>query len=183
MLVIAVPIAAASASPLHAWREPIYIISGFAGILGMAFLLVQPLLGMGYLPGLTMRKSRHLHRWIGASLVLLVIVHVVGLWLTSPPDVIDALLLRSPTPFSAWGVIAMWAIFTTAFLAATRRRVRPRFWRSAHVSLAVVIVICTVVHAARIEGTMERWSKAALSAIIVLAAARMLYDLISKRRS
>ena len=29
-----------------------------------------------------------------------------------------ALLFVSPTPFSAWGVIAMWAVFTAALLAA-----------------------------------------------------------------
>jgi hypothetical protein len=48
-------------------------------------------------------------------LVVAVVVHVGGLWITSPPDMIDALLLTSPTPFSAFGVIAMWAIFAVAF--------------------------------------------------------------------
>ena len=50
--------------------------------------------------------------------MLTVIVHVAGLWLTSPPDVIDVLLFRSPTPFSAWGAIAMWAVFAAALWAA-----------------------------------------------------------------
>ena len=29
-----------------------------------------------------------------------VVIHVAGLWITSPPDMIDALLFTSPTPFS-----------------------------------------------------------------------------------
>ena len=48
---VAVPIAAAAASPLLAWRDPVYIAAGFAGIVGLALLLVQPLLIGGYLPG------------------------------------------------------------------------------------------------------------------------------------
>jgi predicted ferric reductase len=151
----------------------------------MAMLLLQPLLALGYMPGIVLQRSRLAHRWVGTGLVMLVLVHVLGLWLTSPPDVIDALLFRSPTPFSAWGVIAMWAIFAAAMLAATRRKIRLAFrtWRYAHTALAVVIVICTVVHAALIEGTMEPVSKAALSAIIILVAASMVYDLRKKGRS
>ena len=75
-----------------------------------------------------------------------VVIHVGGLWFTSPPDMIDALLFRSPTPFSPFGVIAMWAIFAVALLAAFRRRLRPRTWRIAHMLLAIVIVAGSVVH-------------------------------------
>ena len=81
------------------------------------------------------------------------LIHVGGLWITSPPDVIDALLFASPTPFSAWGVIAMWAIFVAALLAAFRRRLRlrPRTWRIAHSSAAAVVVVngCGPRHADR----------------------------------
>jgi hypothetical protein len=37
---VVVPIAAAAVSPLLAWREPVYILAGFAGIFGMTLLLV-----------------------------------------------------------------------------------------------------------------------------------------------
>ncbi|MEO0763593.1 MAG: ferric reductase, partial [Pseudomonadota bacterium] len=47
---IAAPIVAAAFSPLLQWRDGIYITAGFAGILGMALLLVQPLLAAGDLP-------------------------------------------------------------------------------------------------------------------------------------
>ena len=99
---VAVPVAAATASPLLAWRDPVYIAAGFAGIAAMALMLIQPLLAGGYLPGLPAIRGRFLHRWTGAVLVAAVVGHVAGLWITSPPDVIDALLFRSPTPFSAW---------------------------------------------------------------------------------
>ena len=39
-----VPIAAAAASPLLEWRGPVYILAGFAGIIALGFMLVQPLL-------------------------------------------------------------------------------------------------------------------------------------------
>jgi len=174
---LVVPIAAAAASPLLAWRDPIYIAAGFAGVIGLGLMLVQPLLIGGHLPGLQARRGRRVHRWIGGALVLSVVIHVVGLWITSPPDVIDALLFVSPTPFSAWGVIAMWAIIAVALLVTLRRRLRPRTWRLGHRSLAAVIVVGTVVHALLIEGTMETMSKAALCALTLAATIKVLADL------
>jgi len=175
---LAVPLGAAAASPLLAWRDPIYITAGFAGVVGLGLMLVQPLLIGGYLPGLPGPRARRVHRWIGAALVLAVMIHVGGLWITSPPDVIDALLFASPTPFSAWGVIAMWAIIAVALLVTLQRRLRlqPRTWRLAHRFLAAVIVIGTVVHAVLIEGTMETLSKAALCALVLAATTKVLAD-------
>jgi predicted ferric reductase len=176
---IVVPIAAAGLSPLLAWRAPVYIAAGFAGIIGLGLMLVQPLLIGGYLPGLSAHGGRRLHRWIGGMLVIAVLIHVGGLWITSAPDVIDALLFTSPTPFSAWGVIAMWAIFATALLAALRRRLRlsPRTWRIAHTVLATVIVVGTSVHALLIEGTMETLTKVALCALVLAATFKVMADL------
>jgi predicted ferric reductase len=176
---ILVPIAAAAASPLLEWRGPIYILAGFAGIVALGLVFVQPLLIAGYLPGVPAYRGRRMHRWIGGALVVALVIHVAGLWFTSPPDMIDALLFTSPTPFSPFGVIAMWAIFAVALLAALRRRLglRPRTWRIAHMSLAVVIVVGGVVHAMLVEGTMETVSKAALCALVLAAAIKAMADL------
>ena len=182
--VLAVPITAAAMSELLAWRDPIYIAAGFAGVIGLGLLLVQPLLIGGYLPELSPQRARRVHRWIGGVLVAAVIIHVAGLWITSPPDVIDALLFRSPTPFSVWGVIAMWSIFVVAVLAASRRRLRlsPRTWRITHSIMAVVIVVGTVVHALLIEGTMETVSKGALCALVGVATLKVMADLLRRSR-
>ena len=146
----------------------------------------QPLLVGGYLPGLpAYRRPTRAHRWIGGALVVAVLVHVGGLWITSPPDMIDALTFVSPTPFSAWGVVAMYAIFAVALsLAALRRRLglRPRTWRIAHMSLAAVIVGGGVVHAMLVEGTMETISKMALCALVLGAAIKVMADLRGWRR-
>ena len=157
-------------SPLLAWREPIYILAGFAGIIAITLMLLQPVLAAGYLPGLSIRRGRDLHRWVGCALVLSLVIHVAGLWLTSPPDVVDALLFNSPTPFSNWGVIAMWAVFASACLALFRRRFRSRLglWRLSHKSLAGVIVIGSVVHAMKVDGTMEIISKSLLCVLLVV---------------
>lgn len=176
---IAVPIAAAAFSPLLAWREPIYISAGFAGVIAMALLLCQPLLAGGYLPELSTPVRRRIHRWVGAGLVLTVVVHVGGLWITSPPDVLDALLFRSPTFFSAWGVIAMWAVFAAALLAVLLRRLRWRWWawRLGHTSLAAITVVGSIVHAVLIEGTMEPITKILLCALVLAATVKVLFDL------
>src|SRR3954470_17953215 len=177
---VCVPIAAAAVSPQLAWRGPLYITAGFAGILALGLLLVQPMLAGGYLPGLSGYRGRRAHRWIGGALVVAVVVHVAGLWITSPPDMIDALVFASPTPFSPFGVIAMWAIFAVAVLALLRRRLRLRTWRIAHMSLAVVIVPGSVVHAMLVEGPMETVSKAALCALVLGAAIKVVADLIGR---
>ena len=178
-LAVCVPIAAAAASPLLAWRDPVYILAGFAGIVGLGIMLFQPVLIGGYLPGLPARIGRRVHLWTGGALVVAVVIHVAGLWITSPPDMIDALLFVSPTPFSPFGVIAMWAIFAVALLAALRRRLglRPRTWLTAHRLLAIVIVVGTVLHGLLIEGTMETVSKVALCALVLAATIKVMADL------
>ncbi|MCC1481875.1 ferric reductase-like transmembrane domain-containing protein [Roseibaca sp. Y0-43] len=175
---IALPLLVAARSPYLAWRDPVYIASGFAGILGFGLLLLQPLLADGRLPGLSVPRARRVHGYVGLGVLLAVLVHIGGLWLTSPPDVVDALLLRSPTPFSVWGVLAMWAIFAAAAIAALRRKlhVRPSLWRMLHILLAVLIVAGTILHALLIIGTMGTVTKYMLAALVGLATAWLLYN-------
>ena len=172
-LAVAVPVIVAAASPLHAYRSPPYVAASLAGVLALGLLLVQPLLAAGWLPGARPARLRRWHHRTGAALVALVAVHVGGLLIASPPDAIDALLLRSPTPFSVWGVAAMWAVAATAVLVALRRRVRlrPATWAALHNGLALVVVLGTVIHAVQIEGTMGTPSKWALCAAALGAAA------------
>src|SRR6185436_16502678 len=119
------------------------------------------------------------------ALLLAVVIHVGGLWITSPPDMIDALTFTSPTPFSPFGVIAMWAIFAVALLATLRRRLGlgPRAWRNVHLSLAVVIVVGGVVHAMLVEGTMETVTKAVLCALVLAAAIKVMADRVWRKRA
>ncbi|MBO6548291.1 MAG: ferric reductase-like transmembrane domain-containing protein [Rhizobiales bacterium] len=174
---LAVPFIFVVTSPLLAWRSPIYIIACFSGVVGLGLLLIQPLLIGGSFPGLSKHLARRAHPWIGTLLLLAVLGHVGGLWITSPPDVIDALTFNSPTPFSNWGVIAMLSLFTTTLLAIFRRRLRlrPINWRLAHSFLALVIVIGTIVHAILIEGTMETMSKATLCLLVLVATINTLF--------
>jgi len=181
-LVLLSPIALAAMSPYLAWRDPIYIAAGFAGIFAMSLLALQPMLASGYLPGVGTYRQRQSHRWIGGTLLLAIVLHVGGLWITSPPDVIDALLFRSPTPFSIWGVIAMWALFTSAVITAMRSTIGLFHWRRFHKALAIVIVLGSVVHAVLIEGTMEVISKFVICALAVLALAATSLTIPSRLR-
>lgn len=176
MAALAVPLIAAAYSPFLAWRDPVYVAAGFAGVLSLGLLLLQPLLAGRDLPGLSPVISRRWHKWVGLSLINAILIHVGGLWITSPPDVVDALLFVSPTPFSAWGVVAMWAAFAVACLGVFRQRLplRYRVWRLGHTGLASVTIIGSVVHALLIEGTMEIMTKVALCMLVLLASARTL---------
>ncbi|CTQ48804.1 ferric reductase-like transmembrane domain-containing protein [Jannaschia donghaensis] len=185
-LAVVLPIGIAANSPLLQWRDAVYVTAGFAGILGLALLLLQPLLAAALLPGLATGAGRRIHRWLGAGLVAAIVVHVGGLWLTSPPDVIDALTLRSPTPFSLWGVIAMWAAFAAATLALVRKRLPLRIWRLGHTTFVVLVVAGTVVHAVLIVGAMGTVSKIALCALVIAAtvaavARRRVWAVVKRR--
>ena len=175
-IAIAVRFGVAAQSPLLAWRQPVYIIAGFAGVTALALLLLQPLLIGGYLPGLPNRRGRSVHRIVGGCLVGAVVVHVAGLWITSPPDVIDALLFVSPTPFSDWGVIAMWAVFAAALLAMLRKRLRPNVWRIGHTVCVALAVVMSVAHAMLVEGTMGMVSKVMLCILVIGAALKMIIE-------
>ncbi len=48
-IITIVPVVAALQSPLIAWRDPVYIVAGLAGIIAMVLLFIQPLLAGGYL--------------------------------------------------------------------------------------------------------------------------------------
>lgn len=161
---LAWPLLAATTSPLLAWRSNVYIAAGFAGVLAMVLLVAQPLLARGIMPGLNLSRARMWHASVGAMLFASVAVHVGGLWFTSPPDVIDALLLRSPTPFSVWGVIAMWGVIAATLLAVSRKRLKLRTvtWRRLHLGLGGIVVVTTILHALLIDGTMQPVSKIAL---------------------
>ncbi|MVA12318.1 ferric reductase [Agrobacterium vitis] len=169
VVVLVLPLIFAATSEYLAWRDPVYIAAGLAGVVALCLLLVQPLLALGWLPGLHLLLGRRVHRAVGVFLVAAVVVHVACLWLTSPPDIIDALLLRSPTPFSIWGVVAMWALFAAALLSLLRRRLSPRSWRAGHTSLVSIVVLGGVVHAMLIEGTMTTTSKAVLCGLAMIA--------------
>lgn len=178
-LAMGIPVAIAATSPWLAGRSAVYVVAGFAGILGLALLLVQPLLAGGYLPGPGRARSRRWHRGVGAGLVACILVHVAGLYLTSPQDALDALLLVSPTPFSVYGVIGLWSVIATALLVVLRPRLplRPASWRIVHNALAAVVVVSTVVHALMIEGTMGALSKAALCLAVLGVTAGVLVHL------
>lgn len=166
-----VPVAVAAISPWLAGRSAVYVVAGFAGIVALALMLVQPLLGGGYLPGLHPVRARHWHRAVGIGIVGGILVHVAGLYVTSPQDALDALLLVSPTPFSVYGVIGLWSVVLTALLVAlrSRMRLRPAVWRIVHNALAVVVVVSTTVHAWQVEGTMGAVSKGVLCALVLAA--------------
>jgi hypothetical protein len=126
------------------------------------------------LPGLTPRNARRLHRIVGPAILIGVILHVGGLRITSPPDVIDALLFRSPTPFSVWGMISLLALTGTAAIAGVRYRLSPRRWRAMHLALATVIVAGTILHAMLIDGTMEIVTKSAICFALAVVTYRAL---------
>lgn len=171
-LCIVIPIAIAATSPFLAYRSLAYILAGFGGIFALGFMLIQPLLAAGYLPGLNILRAKRWHKIMGTGILIAVIIHIGGLYITSPPDTLDALLLVSPTPFSVYGVIALWGLVLTVLLVVfrTKLKIKPGLWRLIHNGLAIIVVLSTIVHALMIEGTMGNISKIVLCAAVAIAS-------------
>jgi predicted ferric reductase len=166
-----VPVGIAAANPLQASRDALWIIGGMAGVVALALLFVQPLLAAGYLPGLSVLAVRRWHRLIGTLIIVTVGLHIGGLYLSSPEDISDALLLVAPTPFSVYGVIGLCGVVLTAILVALRSRSGLRYvsWRMIHNVLALAVVFATVAHALLIEGAMGSFSKLVLCSLVLAA--------------
>ncbi len=187
---IGTPVLMAVTSPYLAYRDLPYIVGGFAGILCLSLLALQPLLVAGNMPGLDRVRARRWHRWIGSAIILCVLAHVCGLYLASPEDTLDALLLVAPTPFSIYGVIAMGCVLVTGLVVVFRHRMGLSYltWSLLHNALALIIVVSTVIHALWIEGVMEIVSKwvlclfALLVTVITLINFRILKPLSRRRR-
>jgi predicted ferric reductase len=177
--IMVVPVVIAAFSPYLPSRSVPYIVGGFAGIVCLSLQFLQPLLPAGYLAGSEGLAGRRWHRWLGVAIVAAVALHVGGLYVTSPADTMDALLLVSPTPFSVYGVTAMWGIVATAVLVLLRRRVSLRFaiWRLVHNVIGAIVVVAVIVHALQIEGAMEPTSKWMLCIAVAVSTSVALFDL------
>jgi len=179
------PVAIAAANPLQESRDAFWIAGGLAGVVALALMLAQPLLAAGMLPAPPLPTARRWHRVLGFGVASLIVLHVVGLYLSSPEDIADALMLVAPTPFSVYGVLGLVGILLTIVLVAARSRLALRYavWRLVHNGLALIVVAASVAHALLIEGAMGAVSKAALCALVLAATVAVLARIHLIRRS
>ena len=188
VLLMLVPLLMAASSPLNDARNTSYIVGALAGVAALALLLPQPLLAAGYLHlGV---QARRWHRVVGCLVTLCLVIHVIGLYITSPDDMTDALLLVSPTPFSLFGVVGFWAMMLVVVFVAFRKRMSlsPSTWKLVHNVMGVLVVGSSVIHVLMIEGTMEARSKLLLCIVLVIATIVSVLHLrvfrpLSKRKS
>ncbi len=165
-----VPIVLAVMSPLHQGRSAPYVVGALAGVVLLSLLLTQPLLAIGFNLNTSLACARKWHQWLGGAIVVLIALHIGGLYLASPMDMLDALTLAAPTPFSLYGVIGLWASVLIVFSLLIRKRTKPMRWNTIHNVLALLVVVPGVVHALLIEGSMEVRTKWILCIVIVLAS-------------
>ncbi len=183
-LCMAVPVAVAASNPVLASRDVYWIIGGLAGSVALALLFFQPLLAAGYVPLPSVPVARHWHRWVGSLTMVAVVLHVGSLYLSSPEDTMDALLLVAPTWFSVYGVIGLVCVVFTAILVAFRKRLRLRYssWRILHNALALLLVVSTIAHALLIDGAMGTVSKIVLCVLVFVATSLVLIRTHVKKR-
>lgn len=173
------PIVVAAFSPLLKSRELIYVVGGLSGVVALSLLLVQPLLALGYLANVSLVRQRQWHLWSGALLVVTIALHIGALYVTSPDDMTDALLLRSATPFSVYGVIALWGVLLIAMLVAFRNKIKIpiKRWKTVHVFIAAIVVVASIIHTLWIQGAMGTVSKWVLCGTIVFATGYAVHQL------
>jgi predicted ferric reductase len=164
--VLLVPVVASAFSPLQEGRDATWIAGAVAGILALSLLVPQVLLPTPWLAGLDLP----LHRVLGIGVAGLVVAHVLALYLYSPDDVRDALVLAVPT-HSRLGVLSAWTVLLSVGLALARRRLALTYsdWQILHAALAVAIVGTAVGHTVMIRGTLDGPAELLLCAAAVAA--------------
>ena len=173
-----VPLAAAALSPLQVGRDVTWVLGALAGVLALALATVQVLLPTPWLGDVLAGLDVRIHKTVGLTLAAVVVGHVLGLYLYSPDDVRDALLLQTPT-YSRLGVLSAWSVGLSIALALARNRLGLVYadWQILHSALAVAIVGTAVGHALMIRGTLDGPAELLLCAAAVAAVtAGVLYQ-------
>ncbi len=168
---IAVPLAAAVHSPLGASREAAWVAGSLLGVLALALLPIQALLPQRS-SARRLSVSLRLHRVVGLLVLAATLGHVAALYVVSPDDIGDALVLQAPT-YSRLGVISAVGLIVTIAFALLRPKLgldEPN-WRVIHGALAIAIVGTGVAHALMIRGALDGPIEIALCAAAVLAVA------------
>jgi len=120
-LLLVAPAALSLLSPLQVGRDFWWIVGALAGIVALSLVVLQVLLTTPWLIGILDTSTMRLHRLLGLAVAGVVIAHVLGLYLYSPDDVSDALVLAAPT-HSRLGVLSAWCVLLSVALALARRR-------------------------------------------------------------
>lgn len=167
-------------SPLSATREPMWVAGSLLGVLALALLPLQALL-----PQRVRRSTAatgagalgvpRLHRLVGLGVLAATVLHVAALYVVSPDDIGDALVLQAPT-YSRLGMISAVCLIGTVLFALLRRRtgLDAANWRLIHGGLAVAIVGTAAAHVLMIRGALDGPVEIALCVAAAAAVAAAL---------
>jgi predicted ferric reductase len=184
-LLLLLPTVLAATSPLQTGRDTIWIVGTLAGVLAMSLLVMQVLLPSGWLNFLVNDHKITWHRVLGISITVLVLAHVVGLYLYSPDDIGDALILAAPT-YSRLGVLSAGCLLLSLVLALARQKLPLIYtdWQILHSALAVAVVGTAIAHVAMLQGTLDGFAEGLLCGSIAIAVVMSIahwYSIFSHR--
>ncbi|MGJ3245162.1 MAG: ferric reductase-like transmembrane domain-containing protein [Elainellaceae cyanobacterium] len=182
---VLLPTLLAALSPLQVGRAPLWVLGTLAGVLSLSLLVVQVLLPTKWLNMFVGQQNLGWHRILGISVTGLVIAHIVGLYLYSPDDIGDALILAAPT-YSRLGVLSFWCLLLSMILAFARHKLQLVYsdWQILHSVLAVAIVGTAVAHVMLLQGALDGFAEGLLCGsvmVAVLAAIVRWYMAFSRR--
>ena len=156
--VVAVPLALALTDAHLAPGPPALVVSTAAGALAASALALQPLLAArarGSAAGLARRRLRR-HQVLGLTALVLVLVHVGGLFAVEVDDTLFAFSPDGPTR-ARMAVIATLALAGVVALGLARGRVglADGTWRALHAYLAVLAIALGIGHALLTDGALD----------------------------
>jgi predicted ferric reductase len=182
---VILPVLLAALHPLQAGREPLWVWGTLAGVLALSLIVIQVLLPTGWLNLALGEQNWRWHRILGISVTGLVFAHILGLYLYSPDDIGDALVLAAPT-YSRLGMLSLGCLVLTVALALMRHRLPLTLsdWQIFHSVLAMAVVGTAVAHVLLLQGTLDGFAEGLLcgSAVVaVLMAVGYWYSTFSRR--
>lgn len=153
---IFLPILLAALSPLQVGRTAPWVLGTLAGVLALRLLVVQVLLPTGWLNSIMGEHNLGWHRLLGISITGLTLAHILGLYIYSPDDIGDALVLAAPT-YSRLGVLSAGCLLLSVGLEVTRRQLQlaEADWKIFHSVLAVAVVGTAVAHTVLLQGRLD----------------------------
>lgn len=164
----------AASSPLSATRDTLWAAGSLLGVAALALLPLQALLpqraGRSRAGEPRSLGVSRWHRLVGLGVLAATLLHVAALYVVSPDDIGDALVLQAPT-YSRLGMISAVLLIGTVLFALARRRtgLDAANWRLIHGGLAVAIVTTAAAHALMIRGALDGPVEIALCAAAGLA--------------
>lgn len=162
-------------SPIGMVWSQLSVVSGLLALSALAVTAVLPSRLRSLNRAFGIETVIGMHRWLGATTVVLVLLHLAAV-VAADPTSVTLLDPRTANPAAHAAVGATVALGAIIGLAALRRRIGARYetWRWTHLGLAAVALLLALLHVWWLSGLVADPTMRAVLLLLVAAVAAVL---------